>query len=376
MEYQHLKSPKYKAYVYPGKNSRLLVRFSYSPEGVERIKTIPGRRWEPDIKCWSIPKKKEVLEKLTALFKVNQTEIDSIYLKSAPQPQALQPQPAGLLEEMTKELRLRGYRAKTRKAYLGHVKRFVQYYGKTPRSLREIEARNYVYHLLEKGASHSYVNQCVSALKFLFHRVLKYQHPLENLPRPQKEHKLPTVLSQVEILLLLNAVKNLKHLAIMLLTYSGGLRLGEVVRLKVEDIDLDRKLIHIRQGKHRKDRYTMLSKFAQKAVQDYKCQYQPQTWLFPGAKPGRHLTERSVQKVFDRAYKKAKINKRVSVHTLRHSFATHLLEHGTDLRYIQELLGHKSPKTTQIYTRVTNRDIAKIQSPLDALMEGKEAGSE
>ena len=144
---------------------------------------------------------------------------------------------------MTNELRLRGYHAKTRKAYLGHVKRFAHYYVETPRSLGEIEVRNYVYHLLEKGASHSYVNQCVSALKFPFHRVLKFQHPIENLPRPNK------------------------------------------------------------------DRYTMLSKFAQKVVQDYRSQYQPQTWLFPGAKPGRHLAERSVQKVFDRTYKNANISR-------------------------------------------------------------------
>ena len=112
------------------------------------------------------------------------------------------------------------------------------------------------------------------------------EYPLENLPRPKKEHKLPTVLSRAEVLRLLDAVENLKHQAIMLLTYSGGLRLGEVVRLKVEDIDGDRKLLHIRQGKHRKDRYTMLSTVAQKAVQDYRRQYQPRTWLFPGARPG------------------------------------------------------------------------------------------
>ena len=154
----------------------------------------------------------------------------------------------------------------------------------------------------------------------------------------------------------------------MLLTYSGGLRLGEVVRLKVGDIDSDRNLIHIRQAKGRKDRYTLLSKVALEALRAYYRKYQPQTWLFPGAKPGRHLHERSVQKVFDRAQEKAGIRKDVSTHTLRHSFATHLLESGTDLRYIQELLGHKSSKTTEIYTHVSEKNIGQIQSPLDALM--------
>ncbi len=208
-------------------------------------------------------------------------------------------------------------------------------------------------------------------------RVQTHSHPdhvmllLDNAVAFRFENDLED--QDTNIARLLDAVENLKHRAIILLTYSGGLRLGEVVRLKVEDIDLDRKLVHVRQGKHRKDRYTMLSAVAQKAVQDYRRQYPPETWLFPGARPGRHLTERSVQKAFDRTCKKANINKRISIHTLRHSFATHLLERGTDLRYIQVLLGHASPKTTQIYTRVTNRDLAKIQSPLDALMEERGA---
>ena len=279
---------------------------------------------------------------------------------------------------MAQELRLRGYRAKSRKSYLGHAERFVRFYGKDPQSLGEKEVREYVYDLLEKGASHSYVNQCVSALKFLFHKVLNYSSPIDNLPRPKKERKLPNILSRAEVLRLLDAVENPKHRAIMLVTYSGGLRLGEVVRLRVEDIDPDRNLIHIRQGKRRKDRYTMLSQFALEALRTYVRKYKPKLWLFPGAKPGRHLHERSVQKVFGRAYKKAGIEKSVSVHTLRHSFATHLLEQGTDLRYIQELLGHKSSKTTEIYTRVTTRDIGRIKNPLDSLMEDppKEEGSE
>ena len=236
--------------------------------------------------------------------------------------------------------------------------------------------RSYVYHLLDTGASHSYVNQCVSALKFLFLRVLKCQSPIVNLPRPKKERKLPNVLSNREVARLLDAVTNLKHRTILLLTHSGGLRFGEMVRLNVEDIDMDRELIHIHQGKRRKDRYTVLSEFASRVLQDYITLYQPRTWIFPGAKPGRHLHERSLQKAFDRAHTLANTNERISVHTLRHSFATHLLERGTDLRYIQELLGHQSPKATQIYPRMTNRDIAKIQSPLDALMGEKQQGPE
>ena len=141
------------------------------------------------------------------------------------------------------------------------------------------------------------------------------------------------------------------------------------MRLRVEDIDSERKLIHVKQGKQRKDRYTVLSDVALSALREYVRRYRPQTWLFPGQRPGRHLHERSVQKVFQRARIKAGVDKPVSVHSLRHSFATHLLEGGTDLRYIQELLGHKSSTTTEIYTHVSTRDIGQIRSPLDSLMD-------
>ncbi len=148
--------------------------------------------------------------------------------------------------------------------------------------------------------------------------------------------------------------------------------MGEVVRLKVEDIDKERKLIHVRQGKGRNDRYTILSEAALQVVDIYCQKYRPSDWLFPGADPDRHVTERSVQHIFEQAREKVGIKKDVSVHSLRHSFATHLLEGGTDLRYIQELLGHKSSKTTEIYTHVSERDIRRIQSPLDRLMLKKE----
>jgi site-specific recombinase XerD len=154
----------------------------------------------------------------------------------------------------------------------------------------------------------------------------------------------------------------------MLLTYSAWLRVGEVVRLRREDIDVERRLISVRQGKGRKDWQTLLSDVALEALRIYLSNYRIRTWLFPGARPGTHLHERSVQKVFARAYEKAGIKKAASVHTLRHSFATHLLESGTDLRYIQELLGHSSPKTTEIYTHVSQKSLSRIQSPLDSLM--------
>lgn len=157
-----------------------------------------------------------------------------------------------------------------------------------------------------------------------------------------------------------------------MLIYSAGLRISEVVRLKSEDLDVDRKLIHVRQGKGRKDRFTLLSDMALHAAQVYESECGAGRWLFPGMEPGRHLTERSLQKVFDQACKEAGITKDVTVHSLRHSFATHLLENGTDLRYIQELLGHASTKTTAIYTHVCQKDLKKIQSPLDRIILDKD----
>jgi len=358
-------------FVYPGEDERLLVQFRYSKERHKKIKTIEGRIWHPSIKCWSIPHTKDALEALTTRFENMQVHLKFLQ----PKEHAIAPSlTIGLMQKLSEELHIRGYRAKTRKAYLGHVKRFFLTCNKHPEATDAADIRTYISQMMKRGTSHSYINQFVSALRFLFRYVIVKPDIIGRLPRPKPESKLPDILSKQEVFRLLDAVKNQKHRAILLLTYSAGLRVGEVVRLRLEDIDIGRRLIHIRQGKGRKDRYTMLSEIAFLSVQAYIKTYQPQTWLFPGAKPGRHLHERSVQKVFDQAHEKSQISKKISMHSLRHSFATHLLERGTDLRYIQELLGHASPKTTQIYTKVTNRDISKIQSPLDALMNEMDKG--
>lgn len=172
---------------------------------------------------------------------------------------------------------------------------------------------------------------------------------MDSIPRPKKEKKLPNVLSREEIIRLINSVKNPKHKALLLVAYSSGVRVSELVRLRAEDIDSDRMLIHVRGGKWRKDRYTLL---CERALAQLKknAQGSPLSgWLFEGAVRGRHYSERSAQDVFKQAVRRAVITKPVSFHALRHSFATHLLENGTDLRYVQELLGHESSKTTEIY---------------------------
>lgn len=236
-------------------------------------------------------------------------------------------------------------------------------------TITKADIQGYLLELLDQQQrSHSYVNTAVSATKFCLQHVLKKGHVAVDVPRPKKQQKLPSVLSQDEVIRIFEAVQNIKHKAILSVVYSSGLRLGEVVRLKVNDIDRERMVIHIKQGKGRKDRYTVLSEVTLKLLELYAKTTTLDTWLFPGAKEGKHLSERSVQKIFEKALIGAGIRKEVSLHSLRHSFATHLLENGTDLRYIQELLGHKDVKTTERYTHVRRKDVMRIQSPLDRIM--------
>lgn len=280
-----------------------------------------------------------------------------------------------LRDAMYRELSIRNFSPRTRKAYIGHVRSFVRHYGRDPRKLGDREIRRYLLFLAEeKHVSAAYRDQAVSALKFLYRTVLKRPFVADDLPRPKKDRKLPVVLSGAEVGRLLDAVRNEKHRVLLMIMYSAGLRVSEAVSLRVDDLDGERRLIRVRGGKGRKDRYTLLSERALNAARDYIRVWKPRKWLFPGGRDGRHLSARSVQKIVERGRIAAGIGKRFSTHSLRHSFATHLLERGTDIRYIQELLGHKSTRTTQIYTHVTRKDLRRIVSPLDDLPAGEESG--
>lgn len=292
------------------------------------------------------------LEKLLSLFDGEKLDVD----------------PVVWLVELEKELTGRRYSPKTIKAYLHYNEDFLKFSGKNPHEVENSDVKDYLFHLVEeKEISTSTLNTAINALKFYYGEVLKRRFAYE-IKRPKKDRKLPVVLSQEEVSRILSSVNNIKHKLILMLMYSAGLRVSEVVNLKPEDIDAERKLIHIKGAKGRKDRYTMLSEVVMEALELYLKAYQPEKWLFPGQKSSSHITTRTVQRVFEDAIEKAGIEKDVSVHSLRHSFATHLLESGTDLRYIQELLGHKSSKTTEIYTHVSKKDLSKIKSPLDSIL--------
>lgn len=279
----------------------------------------------------------------------------------------------GLFETVRSEMLLRNYSRTTIKTYLSCIRSLVAYFRPHhPRELSNEDLRNYLTHLITvKQFRASSINQAINALRFLY--VELYHRPMEvsDLPRPKRERRLPEVLSEEEVRRIFDSVENLKHKTILMLTYSAGLRVGEVVRLRLSDLDEERKLIHLHKAKGAKDRYTVLSPAFLSILAEYLQEYRPKEFLFEGHDRRRHYSERSVQHIFERAVAKAGIAKKVSVHTLRHSFATHLLEAGTDLRYIQELLGHSSSKTTEIYTHVSKRSIEKIVSPLDRVIQIK-----
>ncbi len=343
----------------PGR--RLAVAFPYSKERVAKIKTMPASLWHPDKKVWTIAEKPDTLEKLRVLFANERMIIQQ------PEPQDNIEKPINRLSE---QLVLEGYSPQTRKAYLGHAQRYLRYLKKSPGQVKPEEIRAYLRYLVEEAkVSRSYYDQAISALRFLYKKVLRQPMKIEGIARPLKERKLPVVLSREAIKRLFASVANVKHRAILMLVYSAGLRVSEVVRLKPEALDEERGLIRVCAGKGRKARYTILSEVAMKAIQDYRKVYPTGPWLFPGAIQTQHLTSRTVQKILEKARLKAEIPQHFSVHALRHSFATHLLEAGTDLRYIQELLGHSSSKTTEIYTHVSQKTLGRIISPLDTLEE-------
>jgi integrase/recombinase XerD len=272
-----------------------------------------------------------------------------------------------LRQRMLEDLRVRNYAERTLGIYVEQVARFAKHFGKSPEQVGGEEIRGYLLHLIDRGISWCQYKQAISALRFLYRVTLRREDLLVYVPYPRHEKRLPVVLSPEEVAAVLRAATNRKHRTVLMTIYAAGLRVSEVVALKVTDIDSARMLIQVRQGKGKKDRQVMLSPVLLQALRAYARWYRPAVWLFPGANPERPLRVSSVQKVCQAAARKSGVGKRVSPHTLRHSFATHMLEGGADLRLIQELLGHGSVRTTQLYTHVATPRIQASQSPLDQL---------
>jgi site-specific recombinase XerD len=269
---------------------------------------------------------------------------------------------------MEEELRLRGMSEKTVEAYVGSVRRFAEHYGASPDTLSTEQLRAYLLELIEqRGLTWSTVNQVLCGLKFFYRHVVERPLAIEAVPFQKRKRPLPTVLSEAEMVRLLGAPMSRKMRTVLMTLYSAALRLREGTHLRPEDLDTATMSIRIRQPKGGRDRTVMLSRQLLVELREYWRAYRPGPWLFYGQSKERPLCDKSVQRAVRQAAERTGLRKRVTPHTLRHSCATHLLDRGTSVRYIQELLGHKSLQTTLRYTRVLPQAVAEIVSPLDRL---------
>ena len=271
-----------------------------------------------------------------------------------------------LAERMKSHMVLKGLSPRTIDVYLRQMTCFVRYVGHGAASVDSEEIRSYLPHLLsERQLSQATVSQAYSALRLFYEQILGKTWEERKIPRARQRRKLPVVLSPAEVEALFAAPRNAKYRALFMTIYSGGLRVGEATHLRVDDIDSQRMLIRVRQGKGNKDRYTLLSKRALAALREYWRHERPEDWLFPGLGGERPLTASTVQKTIRRTVASAGIHKAATAHTLRHSFATHLLDAGVSLYHIQHLLGHRRAETTSVYLHLTHGDLSRIVNPMD-----------
>lgn len=358
---------------------RLFLKFPYDSEAIGFVKNLQGVKWSNSKKAWHIPFNKDAPMAAINYFALKGIKVNYVNEK-IPAPKFIPPKPntqlkalRGGSEQKIKVfknwMRSRRYSESTIGTYTDALKIFLRFYS--DKAVSELTNEDLIVfnndYILENKFSSSFQNQVVNAVKLFFRTVENtHIHP-ELIHRPKRAHVLPNVLSKEEVKLILDAPGNIKHKAMLSLVYSCGLRRSELLNLKLKDIDSNRGLVIIKQAKGRKDRVAPLSEKILNLLRDYFKAYQPKEWLFEGQNGIGQYDERSLANVLKQALEKSKINKPVSLHWLRHSFATHLLENGTDLRYIQEILGHSSSKTTEIYTHVSNKSIQKIVSPFDTL---------
>ena len=263
----------------------------------------------------------------------------------------------------------RRYSQNTIKTYSDALDVFFRFFqNKTIESLTKEDLIQFnTEYILKKNLSSSYQNQVINAIKLFYRNRFNRSMEVDYIQRPRREKRLPNVLSKNEVKTILEAPTNIKHRAMLSLIYACGLRRSELLNLTLKDILSDRNLLFIRQSKGKKDRVIPIGNKLIEMLRDYYKAFKPKTWLFEGQFPNTKYSEKSLENVLKQSLSKAKITKKVSLHWLRHSYATHLLENGTDLRYIQELLGHSSSRTTEIYTHVSTRNLQQIRSPFDDL---------
>lgn len=313
---------------------------------------LEGSRWNREQNRWEIPYTVAHLQRLHELFGGSVRYGAELYL-----------------DKMARDLTLRNYSERTIAAYASNTRQFLAFAGKPPGQVRAEDVERYLLYIRkDKKLAPATVNLAVNSLRYFYTVVLKRDFA-EGIRRLKGTRRMPVVLSRGEARRVIETTVNRKHRTLLALTYSAGLRVSEATRLRPADLDFDRQLIHVRQGKGRKDRQTLLSEAAAKTVHAYMEAERPGEWLFPGQDAKRPLSIRSAEKIFETALKRAGIAKKAGIHCLRHSFATHLLEDGTDIRYIQALLGHQSVHTTELYTHLSASGFKGIRSPLDRIYE-------
>ena len=347
------------------KQLRLLVRFGFDDTLNQLVKQLEGASWSFSLKSWHVNDTPENLTKIYSIFK-DKAEIDDTLLKPIVK---LSEEAEEKINLFTSWLNSKRYSPNTIKTYTDAIKSFLKFYNNKP--IAEITNQDVIKfnneYILANNYSSSFQNQVVNSIKLFFKTVQNKTIDVDLIHRPKRSKLLPNVLSKEEIKLILNAHSNIKHKTMLSLIYSCGLRRSELINLKPTDIDSKRGIVIIRQSKGKKDRIAPLSPKILEMLREYYKGCKPKTWLFEGQIQNTKYDERSLSNVLKQALTKSNISKPVSLHWLRHSYATHLLESGTDLRYIQELLGHSSSKTTEIYTHVSTKSLQQIKSPFDDL---------
>ena len=335
-------------------SKRIAVYFEKNAEWIARIKQIDGARWSQSLVAWHLP----------------DTEENRIRFKLTPLSHSI-PSSEGItqIEKFKQYLRSKRYSESTITTYSEALKSFLVFYREKP--IADITNEDVIVYnneyILKNNLSASFQNQIVNAIKLFFQTIRNTKMMVDKIHRPKRSKLLPNVLSKEEIKLILNAHGNIKHKTMLSLIYACGLRRSELLHLKPTDIDSLRGIVIIRQAKGKKDRIAPLSEKILILLREYYAISKPKIWLFEGQNAGEQYSEYSLQSVLKQALQKVGCTKPVTLHWLRHSYATHLLESGTDLRYIQELLGHNSSKTTEIYTHVSTKSIQQIKSPFDDL---------
>jgi len=365
--------------------SRIQVKFEHNNNWNMRMKRVPGAKWSKTLNSWHIPDTEENRQKCgidtkPAVSIATPGKTAQTFIKPVPAPAAAATSKTALLyvsagnraelQKFLNQLRLKAYSASTIRTYRNEFGQLLQLLGQVPvQALKQEHLQRYFLYCAEKGLKENTLHSRINAIKFYYEQVLHNKTMFFEIPRPKRAIQLPKLLNEQELCKLFNAVTNKKHKAILFTAYSAGLRVSEVVNLKIKHIDSKRMQLFIERAKGKKDRYVNLSPVLLDILRQYIKMYKPKPkeYLFESEQTGTRYPARTIQQIFSNAKEKAGIRKETGIHSLRHSFATHLLDKGTDIKYIKELLGHFNIKTTERYLHVSKKQLVNIVSPFDDL---------